>query len=122
MNEITIFKNELGEDITLEHLYRKIYNLHEEKNKNILASVEHLKDRIVTIQDAIVIMPSLVELQKTAVMNDEKLVKLAILVQKMNIKSNNTPIDGYIMSADEREELLKNYKSKPDAGSAANSE
>lgn len=123
--EVVLFKNDEGAEITLEHLFKKIYEVHEEKNKNILASADHLKGLIVTLQDAVVIMPSLVALQQTAVNNDEKLVKLAALVQKMVGKQKDTsPVDGYIMSKEEREELLKNYNTRPGTakGNAASSE
>jgi len=123
--EIVLFKSDEGTEITLEHLFKKIYEVHEEKNKNILASADHLKGLIVTLQDAVVIMPSLVALQQTAVNNDEKLVKLAALVQKMVGKQKDaSPVDGYIMSKEERDELLKNYNTRPGTakGSAANSE
>lgn len=116
-NNIVLFKDsDTGDDITLESLFQKIYNNHSEKNRNIMASVNHLKDMIVTMQDAVVIMPSLVELQGISIKNDEQLIKLASLVQKLAAKSKNSSIDGYIMSSDERDELLKNYNTRPGSG------
>lgn len=108
--EIVLFKNDEGKEITLEHLFKKIYDNSTKKQENIQATAEYLKPMIQTIQDAVIIMPTFVQLQQVSVQNDEQLIKLANLVQKMHGSKKNTPIDGYIMSSEERNELLSAYK------------
>lgn len=118
--EIVLFKDDNNQEITLEHLFKKIYDNTTKKQEHILSTVESLKPLIVTLNDAVLIMPVLVQLQQVSVNNDKQLLDLANLVQKMSGKKTNTPVDGYIMSSEERQELLKNHKNRP--GAAASSE
>ena len=109
-NDLVLFKNDEGKEITLEHLFKKIYDNSTKKQENIQATAEFLKPMIQTLQDAVIIMPTFVQLQQVSVQNDEQLIKLANLVQKMAGNKKNAQVDGFIMSADERAELLSAYK------------
>lgn len=111
-NEIVLFKNDDGEMITFEHLMKKIYNNHSTKDQHILATANDLKPMIKKLADAVTLMPTMIELQNASIRNDEQLIKLAAIVQRMESKrpkSDDNPTDfGFTQAM--RDEMLEQAK------------
>lgn len=120
MNDIILFKKN-GKDYTFEDLLRKIYDNAEEKQKNIIATVDHIKPLIKTINDAVIIMPNLVNLQSVSVKNDEQLIKMAAIVKSMygkrstNIETEEDSLLGDLTES-QRNEILKSAGLMPGEG------
>lgn len=107
MNDIVLFKKD-GRDVTFEDLLRTIYDNHEEKKSNILATVKQLSPLIRTLNDAVIIMPSLSNLQEISIKNDDQLIKMAAIVQRMqNKKKNKDSDEDFLLSDIEKNEILR---------------
>lgn len=119
--DIVLFTNDNQEIVTLEHLFKKIYNNSETKSKHILDTAEGLKPLIVTLSDAVTLMPTMVQLQEASIRNDEQLIKLAAIVQRMQAKkSGKFNDDGmtFGLSQSEKDEILKAAKESSVPGQA----
>lgn len=108
MAKSEILFNSRGKDVTFEDILKKIWENSEDKQAKIQQTADHLKDKINNLQDAVIIMPSLIQLQDTAIKNDDAIVKMAAIVQRMKskIKSKDAE-DTFGFSAMEREQLLQ---------------
>lgn len=121
MDKVTLFRTDKGDEITFEDLLKQIWTNSTEKQIHILNTAEHLKNMIGTIQDAVIIMPSMIQLQDVSIKNDDQLVKMAAIVQRMQSKvSKKSDTMDYGMSAEERAELMETVrKSQIPAGSSS---
>ena len=89
---IVLFTKSTGEEVTFENLVQRIYENSAERHDNIIATAEHITSKIETPQDAMTLMPSLIELNKVAVKNDDQLLALAAIMQRTigkKIKDND---------------------------------
>ena len=103
-------------------MFKKIYNNSETKSKHILDTAEGLIPLIVTLSDAVTLMPTMVQLQEASIRNDEQLIKLAAIVQRMQSKkSGKFNDDGmtFGLSQSEKDEILKAAKESSVPGQAS---
>lgn len=101
-----IFKKSTGEDVSFEDLLRKIYENSEERHQQIIATAEHVTKKIKNPADAMQLMPSLIELQKVAVKNDDQMLNLASIIQRTMQKASKGEDEGFNISAEDRKALL----------------
>jgi hypothetical protein len=106
MNEVLstkIFKNKKFSDVLEE-----IYDNSRKKEKNIKALIESLSPLITTPQEAIIIVPLIKEYLEIAVKNDEALIKMATIVQRV-LASKSSSVDDVsdLFSEKELKELQK---------------
>ena len=94
-----IFGNKKFSDILSE-----IYDNQTEKKKQITGLISELKPLISDIGDATLIVPLIKEYLEIGVRNDEQLIKMATIVQRVVNNSNNE--DSLGISEAEKEELL----------------
>lgn len=114
--DLVLFKNDDEEEITLEVIFKKIYDNHETKQQHILATAEGLRPMIRNIADAVTLMPIMVQLQNASIANDDQLIKLATIVQRMQSKVKSKEIGSEFQFTDDmRNEMIKAAKeiSKP---------
>ena len=81
----------------------------DDKRNQIDILISDLRGMIKTANDAIVIVPLIKDYLDVGVRNDEQLVKLAAIVQRL-ISSNAQPGEnesGFALSDEERKELMK---------------
>lgn len=91
----------------LSSLFEDIYNNQVTKKQRISTYIEELKKMVRHAGDVAVIGPIIKDLIETSVKNDDQLVKLATIAQRIMLAQNkNTGDDGYL-SADEKAQLLK---------------
>ena len=99
--ESVVFGNKKFSDILSE-----IYDNQKKKEKQISTLIGELKPLINDIGDATLIVPLIKEYLEISVKNDEQLIKMATIIQR--IMNNNTgPNDGsFGISEEEKQQLL----------------
>lgn len=103
-----LFTLDDGQEICFEDILKKIYVNSEEKSNNITATAQRIMSLTKTLNDMVVMMPILVDMQKTAIQNDDMLVKMAAIVQRASkTTTKDTGLDDSIISPDERKQLME---------------
>lgn len=99
----------LFDDTSLADIMRDIYQNSKKKDMQIKKLIKDLQPLIKNIGDATVIVPLIKEYLDVSVKNDEQLVKLAAIVQRLasaTVKATGGT-DSLSLSPEEREQLLK---------------
>ena len=99
--------SELFKNISFADLMSDVYHNSKKMSRQINQLVSQLQPLIKNASDATVIVPLIKEYLDVAVKNDDQLVKLTAIVQRYI--STKQPISGDdgLLSAEEKEELLK---------------
>ena len=106
---------ELFKGTTFSDLMKDIYHNSKKKDRQINSLIQELQPLIKNIGDATVIVPLIKEYLDVSVKNDEHLVKLAAVVQRLvgsSLKSDN---DEFGMSDEEKQRLLETAQQELDA-------
>jgi hypothetical protein len=86
-------------------ILEEIYDNQKKKEKQISILISELKPLVQSIGDATLIVPLIKEYLEISVKNDEQLIKMATIIQR--IMSNNTSNDGgFGISEEEKQQLL----------------
>jgi hypothetical protein len=86
-------------------ILEEIYNNQKKKEKQISALISELKPLVNEIGDATLIVPLIKEYLEISVKNDEQLIKMATIIQR--IMSNNGTTEGsFGISEEEKAQLL----------------
>lgn len=90
------------------HLLSEIYNNQKKRKETIFLLIQDLKPLINDIGDATLLVPLIAQYLDLDVKNDEQLIKMATIIQRV-VTSNNIEGGGEYggISEKEREELLK---------------
>jgi hypothetical protein len=96
-----IFKNKKFAD-----LLEEIYDNQKKKEKQISALISELRPLVQDTGDATLIVPLIKEYLEIGVRNDDQLVKLATIVQRI-MQSQESATDSFGISEEEREQLMK---------------
>ena len=100
--DYTIFEGKTFQDLT-----KDIYENSQNKKLQLDLLIQELHGFITSIDDAVVIMPVIKEIVDVAVKNDEHLVKLASVIQRIISRSIGGVDDDAMMLTDaEKEELI----------------
>lgn len=87
-------------------ILEEIYNNQKRKEAQVTALISELKPLINEIGDATLIVPLIKEYMEIGVKNDEQLIKMATIVQR--VLQNGQKDDGsFGISEDEKEQLLQ---------------
>jgi len=96
-------------DKKLKDIFQEIYTNQKKKEKQISALIEELKPLIDDIGDATLVVPLIKEYLEIGVKNDEQLIKMATIIQRcLSIDNSGGSGDGYLISDDEKAQLLEN--------------
>jgi hypothetical protein len=115
-NEYVLFDGK-----SLSSLFKDIYDNQVNKKKNISEMIESLRKLIKNVGEASVIAPIIKDLIEISVKNDEQLIKLATIAQRLAIaETKNVGEDGWL-SESEKKQLLQDMEEVVD-GLAARSE
>lgn len=101
-NDIEIFSNKKFSD-----LLKDIYDNSKKKDRQISMLISELKPLIKSTNDASMVVPMIKEYLEVGVKNDEHLVKLAAIVQRVVSSSGNNSDDSGFITEEEKEQLLK---------------
>lgn len=93
---------------TFAGLCKDIVKNSESKKDQIDILISELRSLIKTVNDAIIIVPLIKEYYDVGVKNDEQLVKLAAIVQKLIVKGEMSGEgNNMILTEDERKQLME---------------
>jgi len=102
--DIELFKGK-----TFSELMKDVYDNSKKKERQINLLIAELKPLIKNVGDATLIVPLIKEYLEVGVKNDEHLVKLAAIVQRLvssNTKAQSETGGGYLLSEEEKRQLL----------------
>lgn len=97
------------DNISFSDIAKEIYTKKKEKDTQIQGLIQELKPLIKNISDAAMLVPLLKEYMEIAVKNDEVLVKLAGIVQKLIISDSGDSNSGgeFGLTDAEKKQLLQ---------------
>jgi len=99
-------KNEIFEGKTFQDLTKDIYENTTKRKTQIDLLISEIHGFITTIDDVVMVAPIIKEYMDTAVKNDEHLVKLAGVLQRIISKSSGTDDESMLLSDSEKDELM----------------
>ena len=99
-------KNEIFEGKTFQDLTKDIYENTTKRKVQIDLLISEIHGFITTIDDVVMVAPIIKEYMDTAVRNDEHLVKLAGVLQRIISKSSGESDESMLLSDTEKEELM----------------
>ena len=99
-------KNEIFEGKTFQDLTKDIYENTTKRKTQIDLLISEIHGFITTIDDVVLVAPIIKEYMDTAVRNDEHLVKLAGVLQRIISKSSGESDESMLLSDDEKAELM----------------
>lgn len=92
-------------DKKMSDLLEEIYNNQKKKDKQINALINQLKDHVTDLGDATVVVPMIKDYLEVSVKNDDAIVKMVTIVQRMlNSQPGTSDFD---LSFDELQSLIK---------------
>ena len=97
---------EIFEGKTFQDLTKDIYENSQKKKLQIDLLIQEIHGFIQTIDDVVMVAPIIKEYMDTAVRNDEHLVKLAGVLQRIISKSSGESDESMLLSDAEKEELM----------------
>ena len=100
-NEKEIFEGKTFQDLT-----KDIYENTTKRKTQIDLLISEIHGFITTIDDVVLVAPIIKEYMDTAVRNDEHLVKLAGVLQRIISKSNGAGDESMLLSDSEKDELM----------------
>ena len=98
--------NEIFEGKTFQDLTKDIYENTQKKKTQIDLLISEIHGFIQTIDDVVMVAPIIKEYMEVSVKNDEHLVKLAGVLQRIIAKSSGTNEESMLLSDSEKDELM----------------
>ena len=99
-------EKEIFEGKTFQDLTKDIYENTTKRKTQIDLLISEIHGFITTIDDVVMVAPIIKEYMDTAVKNDEHLVKLAGVLQRIISKSQGDSDESMLLSDEEKEELM----------------
>ena len=99
-------KDEIFEGKSFSDLTHDIYKNTSDRKKQIDLLISEIHGFITTIDDVVLVAPIIKEYMDVAVKNDEHLVKLASVIQRIMAKSSSNDEDSLLLSEQEKEDLI----------------
>ena len=107
-------KNEIFEGKTFQDLTKDIYENTTKRKVQIDLLISEIHGFITTIDDVVLVAPIIKEYMDTAVRNDEHLVKLAGVLQRIISKSQGDSDESMLLSDEEKAELMNTLQDTVD--------
>ena len=99
-------KDEIFEGKSFQDLTKDIYKNTTDRKKQIDLLISEIHGFITTIDDVVLVAPIIKEYMDVAVKNDEHLVKLAGVIQRILSKSSGGDEESLLLSDSEKEDLI----------------
>ena len=99
-------ENEIFEGKSFQDLTKDIYENSKNKKLQIDLLIQEIHGMITTIDDAVMVAPIIKEYMDVSVKNDEHLVKLAGVLQRIMAKSKGESDETSLLSDDEKADLM----------------
>ena len=107
------------DDKSFGDLLKEIHGNQKKKSTQIASMIAELRPLITSLGDATVVVPLIKEYMEISVKNDDQLIKMAAIVQRLST-SSSTGGDGGLLTEDEMaqlqeltEEIAKTVESEP---------
>ena len=98
--------NEIFKGKTFQDLTKDIYENSQKKKLQIDLLIQEIHGFIQTIDDVVMVAPIIKEYMDVSIKNDEHLVKLAGVLQRIIGKSNGANEESMLLSESEKDELM----------------
>ena len=98
--------NEIFKGKTFQDLTKDIYENTQKKKTQIDLLISEIHGFITTIDDVVMVAPIIKEYMEVSVKNDEHLVKLAGVLQRIISKSSGANEESMLLSESEKDELM----------------
>jgi len=105
---------ELFKGKTFADIMSDVYNNSKKKDRQLKLLIAQLEPLVKNLQDATVIVPLIKEYMEVSIKNDEQIVKLAAIVQRMMKDANSGEDGGFLLSEEEKRQLMENAKAIDD--------
>ena len=92
------------EDKSFSDLLKEIHKNQSKKSKQLAALIAELRPLITSLGDATVVVPLIKEYMEISVKNDDQLIKMAAIVQRLSTGNVNTG-DGGMLTEEEMSQL-----------------
>ena len=109
----------LFDDVSFSDLLKDIHGNQKKKAKQLAQLISELKPLVQSLGDATVVVPLIKEYMEISVKNDDALIKMAAIVQRLSTGTSNSG-DGGLLTEDEMaqlqeltEEIAKTVESEP---------
>jgi len=99
-------KDEIFEGKSFQDLTKDIYDNQKNKKLQLDLLIQEIHGFIQTIDDVVLVAPLIKELYDVSVKNDEHLVKLAGVIQRIIAKSAGADEESFLLSDQEKEDLI----------------
>jgi len=99
---------ELFKGKTFADIMSDVYNNSKKKDRQLKLLIAQLEPLVKNLQDATVIVPLIKEYMEVSIKNDEQIVKLAAIVQRMMKDANSGDDGGFGLSEEEKKQLISN--------------
>jgi hypothetical protein len=99
-------KDEIFEGKSFQDLTKDIYENSQKKKLQIDLLISEIHGFITTIDDVIMVAPIIKEYMEVSVKNDEHLVKLAGVIQRILVKNSSSDEESFLLSDTEKEDLI----------------
>tara|TARA_Y100001963_G_C6706528_1_gene412146 strand:+ start:571 stop:963 length:393 start_codon:yes stop_codon:yes gene_type:complete len=99
-------KNEIFDGKSFEDLTKDIYDNQQNKKLQLDLLIQEIHGMIQTLDDAVLVTPMIKELFEVSVKNDEHLVKLASVWQRIISKGGDESTDSMLLTEAEKEDLI----------------
>lgn len=100
-------EKKLFKDKTFSDVLEEIYGNTKKKDKQINALIGELKPLIENIGDATLVVPMIANYLEIGVKNDEHLIKMLAIVQRMENAKASGDADGFNIGAEELAQILE---------------
>ena len=92
------------DDKSFSDLLKEIHKNQSKKSKQLASLIAELRPLITSLGDATVVVPLIKEYMEISVKNDDQLIKMAAIVQRLSTGTSNTG-DGGLLTEEELEQL-----------------
>ena len=92
------------DDKSFSDLLKEIHKYQSKKSKQLASLIAELRPLITSLGDATVVVPLIKEYMEISVKNDDQLIKMAAIVQRLSTGTSNTG-DGGMLTEEEMEQL-----------------
>ena len=99
---------ELFKGKTFADIMSDVYNNSKKKDRQLKLLIAQLEPLVKNLSDATVIVPLIKEYMDVSIRNDDQIVKLAAIVQRMMKDANSGDDGGFGLSEEEKKQLISN--------------
>ena len=92
------------DDKSFSDLLKEIHKNQTKKSKQLASLIAELRPLITSLGDATVVVPLIKEYMEISVKNDDQLIKMAAIVQRLSTGASSTG-DGGLLTEEEMEQL-----------------